>query len=47
MYPLLKLVFPNRVSTLAELGLAMINASIYGYEKQILEVPDIKQLAKR
>jgi len=47
MYPLLKLVFPNRVSTLAELGLAMINASIYGYEKQILEVPDIKALAKR
>ena len=47
MYPLLKLIFPNRVSTLAELGLAMINASIYGYEKQILEVPDIKALAKR
>ncbi|HTI59881.1 NAD-dependent epimerase/dehydratase family protein [Mucilaginibacter sp.] len=47
MYPLLKLIFPNKVSTLGELGQAMINASIYGYEKQILEVPDIKALAKR
>jgi nucleoside-diphosphate-sugar epimerase len=47
LYPLLKLIFPNKVSTLAELGLAMINASIYGYEKQVLEVKDIKILAKR
>jgi len=47
LYPFFKLVFPNRVSTLAQLGLAMINASVYGYEKQILEVPDIKSLAKR
>ncbi|MFB9842437.1 NAD-dependent epimerase/dehydratase family protein [Mucilaginibacter ginsenosidivorans] len=47
LYPVLKLVFSNRVSTLAQLGLAMINASVYGYEKQILEVPDIKSLAKR
>lgn len=47
MYPLLKLIFPNKVSTLGELGQAMINASIYGYKKQILEVQDIKALAKR
>lgn len=47
MYPFLKLVFPNSVSTLAELGRAMINATVYGYEKQILEVKDIKELAAK
>lgn len=47
MYPFLRVVFPNGVSTLKELGLAMINASIYGYEKYVLEVKDIKALAKK
>ena len=46
LYPLLKLIFPNGVSTLKDLGLAMINAALYGYEKQILEVKDIKAIAK-
>lgn len=46
MYPLLKVVFTNHVSTLKELGLAMIHATTIGYNKQILEVPDIKALAK-
>ena len=47
MYPVLKLLFPNSSSTLAELGLAMINTSLHGYEKKVLEVKDIKFLAKR
>ena len=46
MYPLLKRIFPNRVSTLSELGQAMINAALKGYTKNILEVNDIKALAK-
>ncbi|MCC6372163.1 MAG: epimerase [Bacteroidia bacterium] len=45
MYPFFKLVFPGFVSTLAELGQAMIKASSVGYSKKILEVKDIKKLA--
>ncbi|MFI5163501.1 MAG: NAD-dependent epimerase/dehydratase family protein [Sphingobacteriales bacterium] len=47
LYPILKVIAPNSVSTLKEMGLAMINAALMGYEKQILEVKDIKILAKR
>ncbi len=46
MYPLLRLVFPGGVSTLAELGQAMINAARFGYDKQVIEVEDIVALAK-
>ncbi|HEX4371864.1 MAG TPA: NAD-dependent epimerase/dehydratase family protein [Puia sp.] len=45
MYPFFRAVFPRSVSTLKELGLAMINGAIYGYDKKILEVKDIKALA--
>jgi nucleoside-diphosphate-sugar epimerase len=38
---------PNIISTLAQLGKAMINASVLGYEKTTLEVKDIKQLASK
>lgn len=30
-----------------EFGLAMVNATLYGYDKHTLENPDIRQLAKR
>ena len=30
-----------------EFGRAMINAALYGYEKQILENPDIREMAKK
>ncbi len=46
MYPFFRIVFPRSVSTLKELGLAMINAAIYGYDKKILEVKDIIALSK-
>ncbi|MDR3693096.1 NAD-dependent epimerase/dehydratase family protein [Mucilaginibacter sp.] len=46
MYPLLRWVFPGGVSTLAELGRAMINVTRFGYSKQVIEVIDIKVLAK-
>ena len=45
MYPFFRKVFPGMVSTLAELGRAMINAARFGYEKQIIEVKDIVKLA--
>ncbi|TGK55907.1 NAD-dependent epimerase/dehydratase family protein [Leptospira wolffii] len=45
-YPILKTIFPNRVSSLKELGLAMIAAVSKGYDKNIIEVSDIHILAK-
>ena len=47
MYPALRLLFPNFVSTLAELGQAMLKASLIGYDKKVLEVKDIVELAKK
>jgi hypothetical protein len=44
--PILRIVTPNSISTLKELGLAMINAANNGYSKQTIEVSDIHQLAK-
>src|SRR5580765_165590 len=44
--PVIKLFAPGSVSSLKELGLAMINAVDKGYEKQILEVKDIIALSK-
>ena len=46
LYPVLRVVFPDNVSRMQEVGLAMINALTKGYPKQILEVTDIKALAK-
>lgn len=47
LYPLFKVLIPNKVSTLKELGIAMIEAAVKGYPKQILEVKDILVLAKQ
>ncbi len=47
LMPIIRKVAPDYISTLQELALAMINAAAMGYEKNILEVPDIKKLAKR
>jgi uncharacterized protein YbjT (DUF2867 family) len=46
LFPILRTVFPKVVSTLKELGLAMINSVTSGYEKQVLEVRDIVKLSK-
>jgi hypothetical protein len=43
--PLFFLFLPNNSSTMSQLGLAIINAALKGYPKQILEVKDIKLLA--
>lgn len=47
LLPVIRLTMPNFISSLKELGIAMINASRIGYEKQILEVKDIKELGRR
>ncbi len=44
MYPMLKTLFPNHVSTMSQMGQAMINSVLKGYPKQILEVKDINSL---
>ncbi|MGB8491755.1 MAG: hypothetical protein WCE64_11925 [Bacteroidales bacterium] len=46
IYPVFRFFLSNYTSTLKELGLAMINSVTTGYDKQILEVPDIVRLAK-
>lgn len=45
LYPLWLLVLPNWTCTMRQVGLAMLNSVTKGYEKPILEVADIKQLA--
>jgi hypothetical protein len=45
LFPVIKTILPGYVSKLSQLGLAMINAIIYGYDKQVLEVRDINSLS--
>jgi uncharacterized protein YbjT (DUF2867 family) len=47
IFPIIKLIAPNYVTSLKILANAMINASIFGYSKNILEVKDIKLLAEK
>jgi uncharacterized protein YbjT (DUF2867 family) len=47
LYPIVRAVSTNYASTLGEVGQAMINGTIKGYEKKILEVSDIIELSKR
>jgi len=45
LFPLWKFLFPKNVTTSEEVGLAMINAVLFGYEKQTLENRDMIRLA--
>jgi len=45
MLPLINTIAPQSVVTLKQIGLAMMNAVTKGYEKKILEVKDIIELA--
>ena len=47
LYPVGKVLVPGWVSTLAELGQAMIKSVTLGYEKKVMEVKDIVALANR
>ena len=44
-YPIWKLLFPKYVVTLEQLGLSMINSTLYGSDKKILECKDIVKLS--
>ncbi|HET6402961.1 MAG TPA: epimerase [Candidatus Kapabacteria bacterium] len=46
LYPALRFLYPSGVSTLKELGLAMIHVSARGYDKPVLEVNDIVAAAR-
>lgn len=45
LYPVMRKLFPNTVSTLNDVGKAMINSVSKGYPKRVLEVKDINRLA--
>jgi hypothetical protein len=47
LYPVLRLLYPSGVSTLSELGLAMVHVSVRGYSKPVLEVKDIILAAEK
>ena len=46
-YPIIKLLFSKYATTLKEIGLAMINITLYGSEKKVLECKDIVQQSNR
>ena len=46
-YPLLRFILPKYFANTEEVGQAMINAVLYGMDRQVLENKDIIQLAKR
>ena len=45
-YPFLKILFPKHQVKLEELGKAMVNSTLFGYDKKILECKDIIELSK-
>ncbi|MFC6225388.1 NAD-dependent epimerase/dehydratase family protein [Hymenobacter artigasi] len=46
LYPVARKLAPNFVSSMQEVGRAMINAADFGYSKPVLEVRDIVALAR-
>jgi uncharacterized protein YbjT (DUF2867 family) len=47
LLPLMRTLSPNAVNSLAEVGQAMIHTVTRGYDKKLIEVPDIRMLAKQ
>jgi len=45
LIPLVRVMFPNIICSLKDLGKAMINSALYGYPAGVLEVRDIKRLS--
>ena len=46
-YPLIKSLFSKYATTLKEIGLAMINVTLYGSDKKVLECRDIVKQSRR
>jgi hypothetical protein len=47
LIPVIRLISPNSILSLKQVGIAMINAVSKGYEKQVLEVQDIRVLSEK
>ena len=47
LYPVFRFLMPKYVTTLKELGQAMINSVLLGYDKSVIEVKDIILLSKK
>jgi uncharacterized protein YbjT (DUF2867 family) len=47
LYPVFRTLTPGIITTMTQLGLAMIQATREGYEKKVIEVKDIRILAGR
>jgi len=47
LFPVIKVVLPNMINTMNQVGQAMIYAAQHGYEKNVVEVKDITILANR
>jgi uncharacterized protein YbjT (DUF2867 family) len=46
LFPLLRRIAPNSISTLKDLATAMISCSLHGYDKNIIEARDINRLGR-
>jgi hypothetical protein len=46
LYPFLHAVLPNQVSTMQQVGRAMIHGALEGYPKTVLEIKDINALGE-
>lgn len=46
LYPVVRVLLPNQVSTLHDVGVAMINAVLQGYPRPVLEIRDINASAR-
>ena len=47
LIPIIKIVLPNTITTVKQVALSMIYASQNGYEKNVIQVRDIKIMARR
>lgn len=47
IYPLLEKLFPKYVGTMEELGNSMINVTLNGYEKKVMEIVDIRKTGRQ
>lgn len=47
LYPLFKILFPNSVCSLSDIGTSMIRVCTHGYSKKVLECKDITLLGKQ
>ncbi|MFT3907813.1 MAG: epimerase [Ferruginibacter sp.] len=47
LYPIIKMIAPKSACTLKEVGDAMINVVLKGYDKNVLEVADLIALSKK